>query len=199
MEQYLEHHGILGQRWGVRRFQNPDGSLTKSGQKRYGSYTDRSSKQIENRLNDLDKAIGYNKKSMKRLQNDTLKIYKKYQNKTQKAIDKGKKPPKISKHNIKKLKKNEFNYEKCKQYVDIGNAEIKDTIKRVGKKNIKSKEVNRILLNGKDVVKISALSVGTLPLAVLPGPNMVGIAAVGAIVSTSSQKGTKYKVRDRKK
>ena len=31
----LCHHGILGQRWGVRRFQNPDGSLTTAGKKRY--------------------------------------------------------------------------------------------------------------------------------------------------------------------
>ena len=30
----LYHHGIRGQRWGVRRFQNKDGSLTKLGQKR---------------------------------------------------------------------------------------------------------------------------------------------------------------------
>lgn len=29
---YLEHHGILGQRWGVRRYQNPDGSLTEEGE-----------------------------------------------------------------------------------------------------------------------------------------------------------------------
>ena len=28
----LQHHGILGQQWGVRRFQNPDGSLTPRGQ-----------------------------------------------------------------------------------------------------------------------------------------------------------------------
>lgn len=31
----LSHHGILGQKWGVRRFQNKDGSLTASGKKRY--------------------------------------------------------------------------------------------------------------------------------------------------------------------
>ena len=31
----LYHHGIKGQRWGVRRYQNEDGSLTPSGRKRY--------------------------------------------------------------------------------------------------------------------------------------------------------------------
>lgn len=34
-QSYLAHHGILGQKWGVRRFQNEDGSLTPAGKKRY--------------------------------------------------------------------------------------------------------------------------------------------------------------------
>lgn len=32
----IYHHGILGQKWGVRRYQNPDGTLTPEGKKRYG-------------------------------------------------------------------------------------------------------------------------------------------------------------------
>lgn len=31
----LYHHGIKGQKWGVRRFQNKDGSLTPAGKERY--------------------------------------------------------------------------------------------------------------------------------------------------------------------
>ena len=35
MENVLQHWGILNMKWGVRRFQNPDGSLTEEGRKRY--------------------------------------------------------------------------------------------------------------------------------------------------------------------
>ena len=34
-ENYLAHYGILGMKWGIRRYQNKDGSLTPAGKKRY--------------------------------------------------------------------------------------------------------------------------------------------------------------------
>ena len=36
-EEELVHYGIKGQKWGVRRYQNEDGSLTAKGRKRYGT------------------------------------------------------------------------------------------------------------------------------------------------------------------
>ena len=33
---YIYHHGIKGMKWGIRRFQNKNGSLTPAGKKRYG-------------------------------------------------------------------------------------------------------------------------------------------------------------------
>lgn len=36
MTNELYHHGIKGQKWGIRRYQNEDGSLTPAGKKRYG-------------------------------------------------------------------------------------------------------------------------------------------------------------------
>lgn len=35
VETELYHHGIKGQKWGIRRYQNPDGSLTAAGRKRF--------------------------------------------------------------------------------------------------------------------------------------------------------------------
>ena len=44
----LSHHGILGMKWGIRRYQNSDGSLTAAGKKRYGYNLDINDKSRSN-------------------------------------------------------------------------------------------------------------------------------------------------------
>lgn len=46
----LYHHGIKGQKWGVRRYQNEDGSLTNAGKKR--RYSDNEIKEARKNLED---------------------------------------------------------------------------------------------------------------------------------------------------
>ena len=38
MDKYLYHHGIKGQKWGIRRYQNLDGTLTEAGKERYADH-----------------------------------------------------------------------------------------------------------------------------------------------------------------
>lgn len=58
MEQYLVHHGIRGQKWGIRRYQNPDGTLTEEGKERYGiSGKSQTEKGLKREARDFKKAL----------------------------------------------------------------------------------------------------------------------------------------------
>lgn len=62
----LYHHGVKGQRWGIRRYQNPDGSLTEAGKKRLGIREERIKKNNES-IRNLTKDIDKNKKDLSEL------------------------------------------------------------------------------------------------------------------------------------
>lgn len=52
----LSHFGVKGMKWGVRRYQNEDGSLTEAGKERYYDYGDKKqAKSYQKRLNELDR------------------------------------------------------------------------------------------------------------------------------------------------
>ena len=49
---YLVHWGIKGMKWGVRRYQNKDGTLTPAGKKRYDrDVAENNAKKKDNRIN----------------------------------------------------------------------------------------------------------------------------------------------------
>ena len=78
----LYHHGVLGQKWGVRRYQNKDGSLTEKGKQRYGAHEKYS----------RGKALYKERSSMRDKEYDRLlsksKEYKDLQEKSDYLVDK---------------------------------------------------------------------------------------------------------------
>ena len=74
MEQYLSHHGIKDMHWGVRRFQNLDGSLTPAGVARYRKNADRAEryrkKAADARLKSSKYLYEKDKVSARRIQTD---------------------------------------------------------------------------------------------------------------------------------
>lgn len=94
---YLYHHGIKGQKWGVRRFQNEDGSVTAAGAKRYNDGGPSNKKQATNnsKPNDISALLkekrrlgdeAFNNKNTKEERDKYYKQYKKAESESMKQI-----------------------------------------------------------------------------------------------------------------
>lgn len=96
MEHILEHHGILGMKWGVRRFQNEDGSLTAAGKRRYRTdadpphedYLETHPKKSVSRLSDAELRRRINRLQMEQ---QYVTLVKEPKSKGQERIERGKK------------------------------------------------------------------------------------------------------------
>ena len=66
----ITHHGIQGMKWGVRRYQNPDGSLTEEGKKRYYNDDGSLTRKGLNSAKQLDKYGLLNEKQREQALND---------------------------------------------------------------------------------------------------------------------------------
>ena len=139
----LSHHGILGQKWGVRRYQNPDGSLTAAGKRRY-SWSNASISQKTKRFIEGD--LDANKKQ------DAL--YKEYQQK----VEKLKKPskwwkvdPNSPENRNKKM--SEVMTKEALAYRDKASKLEDDYLKKVGKidRYSERKDLKKSIFNSKEV------------------------------------------------
>ena len=63
----LAHHGILGMKWGVRRYQNKDGTLTPAGKKRYNRDVQRTSTQIGRTMATRKRQLAADKSDLEKL------------------------------------------------------------------------------------------------------------------------------------
>ena len=105
-EEYLAHHGVKGQRWYVRRFQNPDGSLTAAGKLRYS--VGNGGRSISKKI-DPKSAAKLKKRQIKEAAKlERLKIKEAAKNEKYKEKLEKKKSPMTNKENLKTLSDDEL-------------------------------------------------------------------------------------------
>lgn len=167
----LYHHGIKGMRWGVRRFQNEDGTLTAQGRQRYKDYrSDQSTRRS------LTRHVAADKKNLKargEAMNEVTKNYNDAQEQMRKASSKvfisGKKRQELVDEAAANLTKAGEELEKRR--ADLNRAEriynkdaealfkhVDDMTKKYGSENVKSLDTNKVKLG--EYYSIDAIKTG---------------------------------------
>ena len=86
-ENSLKHHGIKGMKWGKRRFQNADGSLTEAGKRRYDSDTRDLSELKKSRYKpNVDKWVQDDLETGRRLSNEAGNLTRQLKDANDKAV-----------------------------------------------------------------------------------------------------------------
>lgn len=125
----LYHHGIIGQKWGVRRFQNSNGSLTAAGKQRYSK-------------------SGMTQRETDTFVNESYKILTSTDN-VSKSLNK------IKKSEAAK-KKDKMNHEKYKKVSEMSDQELREFLNRYDMEQRYKKIINenkKDILTGSEVAK----------------------------------------------
>ena len=72
-EVYLAHYGIKGQKWGVRNYQNEDGTLTEAGKSRYAKEAAKDAKEYARAKAYYGEGAGNRRKKIKNLISQKMK------------------------------------------------------------------------------------------------------------------------------
>lgn len=104
----LTHWGIRGMKWGIRRYQNPDGTLTEAGKKRYGSDTDDS--EAKARAAEMAKIRRLKTTHPSLLTDDELNYLQERRKAERRAVDYSKQYKKLKKKKAEKLTDAELQY-----------------------------------------------------------------------------------------
>jgi hypothetical protein len=76
----LYHHGVKGQKWGVRRYRRKDGTLTRAGRKRYGDDRHEDYKKVHDK-----KRVEYMSDNELRARNNRLQMERQHKDLTKKT------------------------------------------------------------------------------------------------------------------
>jgi len=177
----LIHHGILGQKWGVRRFQNKDGSLTAAGRRR-------EARNITKRLNEMDKSTVMDKRSY----HEHSAKATRYANKINKLASKKQTNRRINKIEDLRSKKS-VEDEAANMYrnkvLSVENK-IHNLVDQYDKQGytIKSELVSRNATKGAEYAVMALQAVGQMALSTM-GYSSLGFYGTNRVV------GTKYKAK----
>lgn len=139
MENELHHYGVLGMKWGVRRYQNKDGSLTPAGKKKYG--TKANFEKVQKAKKAAEKSNSKEAKAREKANARTEAEVKKYMEKAgQKKIGDTAKNPETEARVKEKLKKatgnkSETEASKKESLKELSNEELQAKIERTRLEN----------------------------------------------------------------